>query len=454
MKPSNHNGAMMRPLCIGMVGAGTVGGGVYEIVMGRLLERASQGKRPLWITKICVKDLSKPRTFHLDDSITTLTTHIENIVSDPEIDLVIEVMGGTGLAKTAVEGALKNHKMVVTANKELISEHLDELEALIRHASHKHKKSRAAGFGYEAAVCGGIPIIQTLQSCYTGDVIHKIQGIVNGSTNFMLSKMEKGAELDAVLQEAQELGYAEADPTSDLEGYDVRAKICLMAKLAFGVTVPPSEVPCKGISVLSSVDFEYAKLLGCTIKLLGTAQRLHEAREWDGPLCVFVSPVMIPSDKILAGISRNGNAVAVTSANMGTCCYTGPGAGRFPIANSIVADIVRLADGHASTDPFPFQAELELDYDYEGSFYIRIPYADGLGIIKRVGELAEDAGVSIHSILQNPIRDRMSADFVVTTEEAKVSQIQNLCEAINAQQDFCRAPCVYMPMLVDDDEEE
>lgn len=436
-----------------MIGAGTVGGGVYEIVMGRLLERAKEGKRPMWITKICVKDLSKPRTFHLDDSITSLTTHIENIIHDPDIDLVIEVMGGTGLAREVVEGALKNHKVVVTANKELISEHLDELEKLINHSNHKQKKVLPmAGFGYEAAVCGGIPIIQTLQSCYTGDVIHKLQGIVNGTTNYMLGKMEKGADFETVLQEAQELGYAEADPTADVEGYDVRAKICILAKLAFGVTVPPSEVPCKGISELSSVDFEYAKLLGCTIKLLGTAQRLHEAREWDGPLCVFVSPVMIPSDRTLAGISRNGNAVAVTSSNMGTCCYTGPGAGRFPTANSIVADLVRLADGQASAAPFPLQAQLELDFDYEGSFYIRIPYADGLGIIKRVGELAEEAGVSIHSILQNPIRDRMSADFVVTTEEAKVSQIQSLCESINDQHDFCRAPCIYMPMLFDDEE--
>lgn len=453
MTPSNpNNGAMMRPLRIGMVGAGTVGGGVYEIVMGRLQERARQGKRPLWITKICVKDLSKPRSFHLDDSITSLTTHIENIINDPDIDLVIEVMGGTDLAKEVVEGALKNYKMVVTANKELVSEHLDELETLLERTSHRSKKSIPVGFGYEAAVCGGIPIIQTLQTCYSGDVIHKIQGIVNGTTNYILSKMEKGADYETALVEAQEFGYANQDPTADVEGYDVRAKICLLAKLAFGVTVPPSEVPCKGITELSSVDFEYAKLLGCTIKLLGTAQRLHEAREWDGPLCVFVSPVMIPVHKTLAGISKNGNAVAVTSSNTGTCCYTGPGGGRFPTANSIVADLVRLANGQASPAPFPLQSQLDLDFDYEGSFYIRIPYADGLGIIKRVGELAEEAGVSIHSILQNPIRDRMSADFVVTTEEAKVSQIQSLCEAINDQHDFCRAPCIYMPMLVDEQE--
>lgn len=427
----------LKPVRIGMIGAGTVGGGVYEIVMGRLRDR--KGRRPLLITKICVKDLSKPRSFHLDDAITKMTTNVDSIIQDPDIDMVVEVMGGTGLAKTAVETALRNRKMVVTANKALIANHLDSLIKLI-HAN--------PSFGYEAAVCGGIPIINTLQNCYSGDVIHEVQGICNGTTNYMLEKMKTGADYDDVLKEAQELGYAEEDPTADVEGLDVRAKICLLAKLAFGVTVPVQDVPCRGITLLESVDFEYAQVLGCTIKLVGTAQRLHEAREWDGPLSVYVSPVMIPTKEVLAGIASNGNAIAVTSSNMGTCCYLGPGAGRFPTANSVVADMCRLADGQ-SAPPFPIQADLELDFDYISVFYIRIPFQDGLGIIKRVGELAEQAGVSINSILQNPIRDRMSADFCVTTEECKVSQIEELCDAINHQLDFCRAPCVYMPLLIE-----
>jgi homoserine dehydrogenase len=420
-----------------MVGGGTVGGGVYELIMGRLRER--KGKRPLLITKVCVKDLSKPRSFHLDDSVTIMTTNVDNILQDPDIDMVIEVMGGTSLAKTVVDTALANKKLVITANKALIASHLDDIQKLC---------GNRGGFGYEAAVCGGIPIIQTLQSCYIGDVIHQIQGICNGTTNYMLEKMEAGIHFEEVLKEAQELGFAEADPTADIEGYDARAKICLLAKLAFGVTVPFLDVPCRGISTLEEVDFEYAKVLGCTIKLVGTAQRLHEAREWDGPLCVYVSPVMIPTKHVLGGITSNGNAVAVTSSNMGTCSYLGPGAGRFPTANSIIADVCRLADGPVSP-PFPLQSNLELDYDFFSIFYIRIPFQDGLGIIKRVGELAEQYGVSIHSILQNPIRDRMSADFCVTTEECKVSQIEELCEAINQQVDFCRAPCMFMPLMIE-----
>lgn len=379
----------------------------------------------------------------MDEKYTTWTTNVDSILEDPDIDLVIEVMGGTDLAKYVLEKALTNRKTVVTANKSLISERLEDIYEL----TNLHPGS---GFGYEAAVCGGIPIIHTLQSCYNGDVIYKIQGIVNGTTNFLLGKMEQGINYDDVIHEAQALGYAEPDPTADIEGHDVRSKICLLAKLAFGVTVPPFQVPCKGISILSPTDFEYAKLLGCRIKLLGTAERLHDLREWDGPLCAYVTPVMIPTSHTLAGIELNGNAVAVTSANMGQCCYTGPGTGRYPSANSIVADVVRLAEGNGHP-PFPKDEDFELDFDYSGSFYIRIPYADGLGIIKRVGELAEQAEVSIHSILQNPIRDRMTADFVVTTEEAKVSQIEMFCESINEQVDFCRAPCVFMPMLVEDE---
>jgi homoserine dehydrogenase len=433
-----------------MIGGGTIGGGVYELVMGGRLRSTSsnsnsrdRGKttRPLLITKICVKDLSKPRSFHLDDDVTTMTTNVDSIIHDPDIDMVVEVMGGTELAKMVVETALQNNKMVVTANKTLIANHLDSIQKIL--LLHNNM-----GFGYEAAVCGGIPIVQTLQSCYTADVVHQIQGICNGTTNYMLEKMESGAEFEEVLKEAQDLGYAEADPTADVEGLDVRAKICLLAKLAFGVTVPVQDVPCRGISLLEDVDFEYAKVLGCTIKLIGTAKRLHEAREWDGPLCVYVSPVLIPTKHVLGGISSNGNAVAVTSANMGTCSYLGPGAGRFPTANSVVADICRLADGK-SAPPFPLQANLELDFDYVSRFYIRIPFQDGLGVIKRVGELAEQAGVSIHSILQTPIRDRMSADFCVTTEECKVSQVKELCLTINQQVDFCRAPCMFMPWMME-----
>lgn len=265
--------AFARPLRVGLVGGGVVGGGTYEILMGRLGGSTPSSNPPCVVTKLCVRDATKKRDFTIDTNLTTVVTDVQSILQDNEIDLVVEVMGGTGLAKTVVEESLKSKKAVVTANKALLAEHLDELHTLA--------VENNTTLAYEAAVCGGIPIIQTLHSCYTGDVITEIMGICNGTTNYMLGKMEEGADYDEVLKEAQDLGFAEADPTADVEGHDVRAKICLLAKLAFGTTVKVEDVPCRGISQITSVDFEYAKLLGCTIKLVGTAKRLPK----DGEFC-------------------------------------------------------------------------------------------------------------------------------------------------------------------------
>lgn len=183
-------------------------------------------------------------------------------------------MGGTSLAKTVVLESLKRGKSVVTANKALIAEHLDEIHAAVEQSAHDGIR-----FGYEAAVAGGIPIISTLQHCYAGDIITEVGGIINGTTNYMLGKMEEGADYDEVLKEAQDLGFAETDPTADVEGHDVRAKIAILCKLAFGTTTDVKEIPCNGITQISSVDFEYAKLLNCTIKLVGTAARQSQYGE-------------------------------------------------------------------------------------------------------------------------------------------------------------------------------
>jgi hypothetical protein len=264
----------------------------------------------------------------------------------------------------------------------------------------------------------------------------------------MLGKMQEGAEYDEVLREAQDLGYAEADPTADVEGHDVRAKICILAKLAFGTTVLPSQVPCRGISQITSVDFEYAKTLKCTIKLVGTATRLSNYGEHDGPLSVYVSPQMVSRYHLLASAHGSGNAIAIKSANMGTTTsYMGPGAGRFPTANSIVADVLRIVNHVQPHNPFPLETNMELEPDYTSAFYIRIPFMDSLGIIRKIGELAETHGVSIHSILQNPIQDKQQADFVITTEECKMSQAQALCESID-KEGFTRSYPLCMPLLL------
>jgi homoserine dehydrogenase len=430
---------MSKTLRIGMIGGGTVGGGVYEIIMGRLLKAAATNQTKCVISKICVRDLKKSRDFVVDETQTSFTSDVNDILNDSSIDIVVEVMGGTGLAKKVVLESLAKGKSVVTANKALLAEHLDEINGAIKGESQ---------LGFEAAVCGGIPIINTFQSCYSGDIIQEVSGIMNGTTNFMLCKMENGADYDDVLKEAQDLGYAEADPTADVEGHDVRAKIAILAKLAYGKTVPIDIIPCTGISSITSVDFEYAKILGCTIKLVGTAARLSKYGEYDGPLSVHVSPKVVPRTDLLGSAAGSGNVVTVKSSNLGMASYTGPGAGRFPTANSIVADIYRIANNMNPLAPFPVTSDLEIDNDYLSAFYIRISFQDALGIIRRVGELSEKHGVSINSVLQNPIIDRMAADFVVTTEKCKFSQVQALCEEIE-KEDFARMKPLFMPLLVD-----
>mmetsp|Transcript_150 Transcript_150/g.298 ORF Transcript_150/g.298 Transcript_150/m.298 type:complete len:433 (+) Transcript_150:85-1383(+) len=428
--------------CIGMIGAGTVGGGVYEIIMNRLKSSSAT------ITKICVRDANKPRDFQIDSSITQVVTDVSSILNDDSIDLVVEVAGGTTFAKDAVFAALKGGKSVVTANKALIAEYLDEIVKLVDEVN-ADKSKKAVKFGYEASVCGGIPIIHTLQSAYKGDIINEVSGICNGTTNFMLGKMEDGADYDDVLKEAQDLGFAEADPTADVAGHDVRAKIAILAKLAFGITVPIDTIPCIGITEISVVDFAYAKSMGCTIKLVGTAVRQSEFGEHDGALSVYVSPKLVPLNHLLASATGCGNAVAVDSSNLGTASFSGPGAGRYATANSVVADTMRVVNDTCPSSPFPMlSSSIDIDNDFVSAFYIRISFQDGLGIIRSVGDLAESQGVSIHSILQQPITDRMAADTVVTTEACKYSQVKALCELIE-KEDFALSAPVFFPMISD-----
>ena len=251
-----------------MIGAGTVGGGVYELIMNRLGGGSSSSNptsetsppataTPI-ITKICVRDASKPRDFHIDASSTQIVTDVQSILNDSEIDLVIEVAGGVTFAKDAVYASLKSGKSVVTANKALLAENLAEIIDLVNETNNNGDTKQSVKFGYEASVCGGIPIIHTLQYVYKGDIINEVMGICNGTTNYMLGKMEDGMDYDEVLKEAQDLGFAEAGPAADVEVYDVRAKIAILAKLAFGTTVPLDTIPCMGITDISVVDFAYA----------------------------------------------------------------------------------------------------------------------------------------------------------------------------------------------------
>ncbi|CAN0151404.1 unnamed protein product [Discosporangium mesarthrocarpum] len=322
--------------------------------------------------------------------------------------------------------------------------------------------SPGALLGYEAAVCGGIPIIHNMQHSYVGDEVTSVMGIMNGTTNFMLTKMElEGAGYAGVLKEAQDLGYAEADPTADVEGHDVRAKIALLAKLTFGQHVPLEGIPCTGISKLTGTDFTCAKMMGCTIKLVGTAAVSGENRS---NLAVYVSPVVVPLGGALASARGPGNIVVVTSKNLTKSVYTGPGAGRYPTANSVVNDMVRIAQGLCGR-PFPVARELSVAPDFSTRFYVRVTATDGLGILGSFGALAHGQGISIHSVLradgaggpgegegEGGTREGAvgwvggATDFVVMTDECKRSQVTALCSEL-AKQPWARGEPVCMSLL-------
>eukprot|EP00164_Ancoracysta_twista_P008538 GFYU01012384.1.p1 GENE.GFYU01012384.1~~GFYU01012384.1.p1 ORF type:complete len:427 (-),score=160.63 GFYU01012384.1:282-1562(-) len=426
----------MAPVRVGLLGAGTVGGGVISI-FNEHKERFSKIGVEVNFTKICVRDLNKKRDFEFPAGAKVVTDPAE-VYTDPEVDLVVEVMGGVTVAKDAVFGAIAAGKNVVTANKALVAKHLNEINELL--AKHPNVK-----FGLEAAVCGGIPIIRALQTSFLGDAVSQISGIMNGTTNFMLSKMEKeGVSYDAVLKEAQDLGYAEADPTADVGGFDARAKLAILTKLSFGISVNEDDIPCIGIQNVSKDDFEYAALLNSTIKLLGVSRRLD-----DKSITTFVSPCVVSGSDNLAKIDGATNAIEVLSSNLASSFFVGQGAGRFPTANSIVNDMLGVMMSTLSP-AFPLvptaSSPSQVAGDYEAAFYIRFCIKDCLGIIRKVGEACESAGVSINSILQTTIRDPNNVPFVLKTETCKLSQITTVCANIS-KQDFCHGDPFYMPFL-------
>jgi len=420
-------------LRVGLFGGGIVGGGVCELVQKYMIGKFPSLDVNIQIVKVCVRDLSKPRDFRVQEG-TTFVTDYNDILDDPNINCVIELMGGVTSARDVVLRAINADKHVVTANKALIANFLPEIQTHL--AAHP-----SVQFNYEAAVCGGIPIIHTLQTAYLGDTITKVMGIMNGTTNFMLCEMEDdGAQYEAALKHAQDLGFAEADPTADVEGHDVQAKIALLAKLSFGQTIDVAGVPTQGISGITAVDFEYAKILRSTIKLVGVA-----SRNADDTITVFVSPMIVPLTSPLASAKGPGNMVVIHSENLTVSTYAGPGAGRFPTANSVVSDLVRICLGQ-SCAPFPVASQEFVNNDYLARFYVRIKCKDGLGIVRSVGQAAELAQVSIHSILQNPILNPADMDFVVVTELAKLSEVKAFADLI-AGMPFALRPPLVMPML-------
>ena len=411
---------------IGIIGTGTVGGGVIKILQN--LKNKSVN-----ITKVCVRSLEKAKTLNLSSE-TEIVTDISDILEDENIDCVVELIGGVTTAWDIVKKSLENKKHVVTANKALIAKFMPEIEDILA-------QNPELFFGFEASVAGGIPIIHSLQKDFISDNIIKIAGILNGTTNFMLSKMMlDGASYNTVLKEAQDLGFAEADPTADVGGFDARAKLSILSRLAFGIKIAEEKIPTKGIEQISQDDFKYATLLQSSIKLLAVAQKNK-----DDSISAFVSPVVVPLKNPIGQVNGATNIVEIESEYLQHTHLVGQGAGRFPTANAVVSDILSIEEKEKQISFLPSQ-NINFSKNYESSFFVRFKIQDGLGIIRRISEVCENNNISIDSILQLPITNPKDLTFVLTTDKTSYSQVKKMVETIE-EMDFVLEKPFYIPLF-------
>ncbi|MEZ5364862.1 MAG: homoserine dehydrogenase [Bryobacterales bacterium] len=405
----------MSPINLGIIGLGNVGGGTLEILSDNAARIGRKLGCDLVVRAICSRSVeqSPPQAAAAFPDAKRVTDW-RAVVDDPEIHIVAELIGGTGVAKQIVEAAIANGKSVVTANKELMA-----LEG-----PRIWEEARAAGvrLAMEASVAGGIPILNVLREGIAGDRIQALLGILNGTCNFILTEMERrGDSLETVLSEAQRLGFAEADPTADVEGYDARSKLSLLAALAFGVHVRPDEIPTEGILRVRDVDFLYAKRIGRTVRLIASAE------ETEGGLLLAVRPALVPSSAILAHVSGSYNAVWVRGAHGADTFYYGRGAGPTPTGVAVVSDIMNVArelanGGSLRVSPFAYEALEQgapADIDEEVQpYYLRFRVRDQPGIIADLAGILAEAHVSIDAVLQEPSGDKQDLPFVITLEPA------------------------------------
>ena len=407
----------MNKIKIGLIGLGTVASGVYKTL---------QSFDNIEIVKIAVRDINKDRNIEgLDKSILTLDAN--EIVNDESIQIVVELIGGVEPAMTLIKTAINNGKHVVTANKELLAKHGEELFKF----AEEHNKVVL----YEAAIAGGIPLIMPIKTILAGNKINKIKAILNGTTNYILTKMDvQNASYSDVLKEAQELGYAEADPTGDVEGFDAAYKITTLATIAFGKRIKIDNVYREGITKISPDDMKAANELGYKIKLIASAE-LNK----DGRADVRVHPMLVPQSKTLAHIDYVTNAVSLSGHPVGDVTLSGPGAGEFPTASSVVGDILAIASEIGKTDYLlPMMrchhhenAQMMNISETENKYYISITAQNSMGVIGRIGKACEDNNISLASIVQKEVAGDNAAKITVITELCKEKDMQKVIEIFN-----------------------
>ncbi|HJW55017.1 MAG TPA: homoserine dehydrogenase [Burkholderiaceae bacterium] len=419
----------MKPIKVGLLGIGTVGSGTFNVLKRNQEEITRRAGRAIQITMVA--DLNTERARELTHGECEVVSDANLVVNHPDIDIVIELIGGYGIAKELVMKAIANGKHVVTANKALLATHGTEI--------FKAAQDKGVMVAFEAAVAGGIPIIKALREGLTANRIQWIAGIINGTTNFILSEMrDKGMDFDTVLKEAQRLGYAEADPTFDIEGVDAAHKATIMSAIAFGIPVQFDKAHVEGITRLEAIDIKYAEQLGYRIKLLGIAKRAAKGIE------LRVHPTLIPARRLIANVEGAMNAVLVQGDAVGATLYYGKGAGSEPTASAVIADLVDItrlatADPEHRVPHLAFQPDAMADTpilpmsEITTSYYLRMRVADRPGVLADVTRILADATISIDAMLQKePAEGETRADIIMLTHQTQEKNIDAAISKIEA----------------------
>ncbi len=435
----------MKEVGVGIVGFGTVGAGVAEgLLKGASLITRRCGAN-IALKAIADLDITTDRGVEVSQEL--LTTDAMSLIGRKDISIIVELIGGTGIAYTLVKSALEAGQSVVTANKKLLAEKGEELFALAR--------EKGVDLYFGASVGGGIPILRSLRDGLVANDIRAIYGILNGTCNYILTRMAReGSDFDVVLADAQRLGYAEANPSLDIDGFDTAHKICILASLAYGVSVPLDEITVQGIRGLNPVDVKYADELGYVIKLLAVCRE-----EEGGKLEVRVNPTLVPKTHMLASVSEVFNAVLVDGAMTGDTLYYGKGAGRAATASAVISDVVSVAR-HVATgtpraaEPLPAIAQtkysLLMPEDCVSRFYIRLMVRDDCGMVGRFATLLGDHGVSIFAASQHQATEEQRIDgyvpVVILTQPARTGDVVAALTAIT-EQGIVQSMPLYMCML-------
>jgi homoserine dehydrogenase len=417
---------------VGLLGLGNVGSGVVNIFHENMDKIREYIGTEIQVEKVLVRDINKPRLAELDQRI--LTTDPRDILDNPDIDIVVELMGGIEPAFTYIKQAMENRKHVVTANKAVMATHCKEL--------FETAKANDVEIRFEGSVGGGIPLIDTITNKLAGNRIDGLVGIINGTTNYILTRMSRdGMSFDEALKKAQEKGYAEADPSSDIEGQDAAYKLAILAATAFGLYINPNDIPCEGITKITEAEIRYAAELGYAVKLLATAKNKG------GDLEIHVHPAIIPDSHPLAGVNNEFNALLIEGNAVGELMLYGKGAGSLPTGSAVVGDIldiIRMMRQSAKTGSSLAAGRNNLNVVGEdtGSYYIRITVVDKPGVLGVITTTLGKHGISIASVSQRSLGERLVPVIFITHEVEREKLDKGLAELRNYSDVVKEVACI------------